>query len=326
MKSKKTFVFIILFLLLIISFSVLLDDTLSNQKNRKIHNISLITSGRNNESLMIMKQGVDQAASELNIDVSFINLSQDNNIDEQKELIDREIKNGADAIILSPVDYEKMASTVEEAMKKVPIILIESNVDLEKTPPTIWNDNYELGELLGEQMIEMGDMGKKVAIIKNNLECKSIADRYEGFMSVMNKINNTYLFWEIPNESQANYYTEIKKRLENNDVDVVVTLSTGMLEYVAEVKKDSNIIDNEKSSIKVYGTGSTSKIISALEEKNINATATQNEFNIGYLGVKAAVDKLEGKKISNSTISSTIVNTDNMYSKENQRLLFPLIR
>ncbi|WP_238903869.1 substrate-binding domain-containing protein [Clostridium sp. YIM B02506] len=326
MKSKKTVAFIILFLLLIISFSVLLDDTLSNQKNRKIHNISLITSGRNNESLMIMKQGVEQAASELNIDVSFINLSQDNNIDEQKELIDREIKNGADAIILSPVDYEKMANTVEEAMKKVPIILIESNVDLEKTPPTIWNDNYELGELLGEQMIEMGDMGKKVAIIKNNLECKSIADRYEGFMSVMNKINNTYLFWEIPNESQANYYTEIKKLLENNDVDVVVTLSTGMLEYVAEVKKDSNIIDNEKSSIKVYGTGSTSKIISALEEKNINATATQNEFNIGYLGVKAAVDKLEGKKISNSTISSTIVNTDNMYSKENQRLLFPLIR
>lgn len=326
MKSKKIFVFIILFLLLIISFSVLLDDTLSNQKNKKIHNISLITSGRNNESLMIMKQGIDQAASELNIDVSFINLSQDNNIDEQKELIDREIKNGADAIILSPVDYEKMANTVEEAMKKVPIILIESNVDLEKTPPIIWNDNYELGELLGEQMIEMGDMGKKVAIIKNNLECKSIADRYEGFMSVMNKINNTYLFWEIPNESQANYYNEIKKLLENNDVDVVVTLSTGMLEYVAEVKKDSNIIDNEKSSIKVYGTGSTSKIISALEEKNINATATQNEFNIGYLGVKAAVDKLEGKKISNSTISSTIVNTDNMYSKENQRLLFPLIR
>lgn len=326
MKSKKTFVFIILFLLLIISFSVLLDDTLSNQKNKKIHNISLITSGRNNESLMIMKQGVDQAASELNIDVSFINLSQDNNIDEQKELIDREIKNGADAIILSPIDYEKMASTVEEAMKKVPIILIESNVDLEKTPPTIWSDNYELGELLGEQMIEMGDMGKKVAIIKNNLECRSIADRYEGFMSVMNKINNTYLFWEISNDSQANYYTEIKKLLENNDVDVVVTLSTNMLEYVAEVKKDSNIIDNEKSSIKVYGTGSTSKIISALEEKNINATATQNEFNIGYLGVKAAVDKLEGKKISNSTISSTIVNTDNMYSKENQRLLFPLIR
>jgi ribose transport system substrate-binding protein len=325
-KSKKTVAFIILFLLLIISFSVLLDDTLSNQKNRKIHNISLITSGKNNESLMIMKQGVDQAASELNIDVSFINLSQDNNIDEQKELIDREIKNGADAIILSPVDYEKMANTVEEAMKKVPIILIESNVDLEKTPPIIWNDNYELGELLGEQMIEMGDMGKKVAIIKNNLECKSIEDRYEGFMSVMNKINNTYLFWEIPNESQANYYTEIKNLLENNDVDVVVTLSTGMLEYVAEVKKDSNIIDNEKSSIKVYGTGSTSKIISALEEKNINATATQNEFNIGYLGVKAAVDKLEGKKISNSTISSTIVNTDNMYSKENQRLLFPLIR
>lgn len=326
MKSKKIGIFIILFFLLIISFSVLVDDTLSNQKNRKIHNISVITSGRNSESLMIMKQGVDQAASELNIDVSFINLSQDNNMEEQKELIDREIKNGVDAIILSPVDYEEMAGTVEEAMKKVPIILIESTVDLDKTPPTIASDNYELGELLGEQMLEMGDMGKKVAIIKNNLECSSIEERYEGLMSVMNEVNNTYIFWSISNDNEVNYYNEIKNLLESNDVDVVVTLSTNMLEYVAEVKKDPNIIANEKSAIKIYGTGSTSKIIAFLEEKTINATATQNEFNIGYLGVKAAVDKLEGKKVSNSTISSTIVNTDNMYSKENQRLLFPLIR
>ena len=49
--------------------------------------------------------------------------------------------------------------------------------------------------------------------------------------------------------------------------------------------------------MKFMELGSTSKIISFLEDKVINATAMQNEFNIGYLGVKTAVDMINGKNI-----------------------------
>ena len=97
-----------------------------------IYNISIITTGKNSEGLMIMKQGIDQAASEMNVNISFVTLSEDNNYTEQAELITREIKNGADAIIISPVDYEKMAEPIENAMKKIPVILIESTVKSDK--------------------------------------------------------------------------------------------------------------------------------------------------------------------------------------------------
>ena len=127
-------------------------------------------------------------------------------------------------------------------------------------------------------------------------------------------------------KNKLTYYNEAKKLLEDNDVDAVVTFDSDILEGVAQAKKDLSSVNKEKTSVEIYGTGSTSKIISFLEDKVINATAIQNEFNVGYLGVKTAVYKINGKNIDNSTISSTVINTKNMYSEENQKLLFPFIR
>ena len=67
--------------------------------------------------------------------------------------------------------------------------------------------------------------------------------------------------------------------------------------------------------------------ISLIEEEIINATVIQNEFNIGYLSVNTAVNKIEHKKIDNKiNIESTVINGENMYSKENQKILFPIVR
>lgn len=325
MKKRRKQISIVLFLLLILSFLLLLGDTLWNEKDKRIYNISVITRGRNSESLMIMKKGIDQAASEMNADISFVTLSEENKVEEQKTLIEREIKNGADAIMISPVDYEKMIEPIEDSMKKVPIILVESTVKSKYVIPSISCDNYKLGVSLGEEVLENRNVSSKVAIIKNNLECSSVKERYDGFMSVMNNTNNTCTFWELSSEKQGTYYNQARKLLEDNDIDIVVTFDAGILEIIAQAKKDLTII-NDKKYAEIYGAGSTSKIISFLEDKVINATAMQNEFNVGYLGVKTAVYKINGKDIDNSNISSTVINTKNMYSEENQRLLFPFIR
>lgn len=326
MKKKRKQTVVILLVLVVLSFLLLLNDTLGNEKDKRIYNISIITTGRNSEGLMIMKQGIDQAASEMNVDISFVTLSEDNSALEQTELIAREIKNKVDAIIISPVDYEKMAEPIESAMKKIPVILIESTVKSEHVLSSISCNNYKLGVSLAEEMKSNGNIDGNIAIVKNNLECSSVKERYDGFMSVMNETKSDYVFWEISSDKQVIYKNEAKKLLEENDVDAVVTFDSGILEGVAQAKRDLSSINKDKNSIEIYGTGSTSKIISFLEDEVINATAIQNEFNVGYLGVKTAVYKINGRNIDNSTISSTVINTRNMYSEENQKLLFPFIR
>ncbi len=326
MKKRKKLIIIIAFLLLISLFPLLLNDTLWHEKDKKIYNISIITRGKNSESLLIMKQGIDQAASEMNVNTSFVTLSEDNSIDEQSQLIEREIKNNADAIIISPVDFEKMTNPIENAMKRVPVILFESTVDSKHVELSISCDNYNLGVNLGKEVIKNGKMCSNIAIIKNNLDCSSIKERYDGFMSVMENTKNNYIFWELKDEKQQTYYNQGKNLLEDNNVDVVVTFDTGILEGISEAKKDLINTNKEKAAIEVYGAGSTSKIISLLEDKTIKATAIQNEFNVGYLSIKSAVNRIKGESMDNSNISSTVVNRDNMYSEENQRLLFPFIR
>jgi len=172
----------------------------------------------------------------------------------------------------------------------------------------------------------MGNTNENIAIVKNNLECSSIKERYDGFMSIMKNTENNCTFWEISGQKEVTHYNEAKQLLKYNNVDAVVTFDPEILELVAEAKKDLSSINKEKTSIQVYGTGSTSKIISFLEDNVISATAMQNEFNVGYLGVKTAVSVINREYVNNETIYSTVINTQNMYSEENQRLLFPLIR
>ena len=326
MKKKRKQISIILFVLLVLSFLLLLNDTILSANDKRIYNISIIVRGKNSESLMIMKQGIDQAASEMNVNISFVTLSEENSYLEQTELIEREINNKADAIIIAPVDYEKMIEPIENAMKKVPVILIESTVQSKNVRPSISCDNYNLGVSLAEKMIQMGNTNENIAIVKNNLECSSIKERYDGFMSIMKNTENNCTFWEISGQKEVTHYNEAKQLLKYNNVDAVVTFDPEILELVAEAKKDLSSINKEKTSIQVYGTGSTSKIISFLEDNVISATAMQNEFNVGYLGVKTAVSVINREYVNNETIYSTVINTQNMYSEENQRLLFPLIR
>jgi ribose transport system substrate-binding protein len=302
-----------------------MNDTLGHEKDKKIYNISVITRGKNSESSMIMRQGIDQAASEMDVNIRFLTLSEDNSTAEQKEVIEKEIKNKTDAIIISPTDYEQMAESIESAMKQMPVILIESTIKSDKKLLSISCDNYNLGVSLGEEVIKNKNIGKNIAVVRNNLECSSIKERYDGFMSVMNSIGNNCTFLQFSDSKQTTYYNESKKLLVNNNVDVVVTLDSDELENVSQAKKDVENINKKISDVQIYGVGSTSKIISFLEDKIINATAVENEFNIGYLSVKTAVDKLNGKDMNKNTISSTVINKENMYSEQNQKLLFPFI-
>lgn len=323
MKKKRKRIFAFLFLLLITSFLLLMNDTLGREKGKKIYNISVITRGKNSESSMIMRQGIDQAASEMDVNVRFTTLSEDNSTAEQKALIDREIKNKTDAIVIVPADYEKMAEPIENAMKKVPVIMIESTIKSDKALTSISCDNYILGVNLADEVVRNGNVNSNIVIVKNNLECSNIKERYDGFMSVMNTTNNNCTFWQFSEHNQSIYRSETKKLLEDNNVDAIITFDSDELEGVSQAKKEFESINNKMADLQIYGAGSTSKIISFLEDKTTNATAIENEFNIGYLGIKTAVDKLNGKKVNTDIISSTVINKDNMYSEQNQRLLFP---
>ena len=73
------------------------------------------------------------------------------------------------------------------------------------------------------------------------------------------------------------------------------------------------------------GIDSSVEQIQLLEEGVYEALAIQKPFNMGYLGVETAVKLLEGEQVETYINSgSELITKENMYTEENQKLLFPV--
>ena len=103
MKRSKKINLIVLLILLFISFILLFCDLFFRDRN-KTYQISVIASGKSDESFMILKEGAEQAALEMNANIRFIFLSKDNDEKEQIELIKRESNNEVDALLICPIE------------------------------------------------------------------------------------------------------------------------------------------------------------------------------------------------------------------------------
>jgi ribose transport system substrate-binding protein len=143
----------------------------------------------------------------------------------------------------------------------------------------------------------------------------------DGLINALGPLGNEMIYWQVPDNSmQASQM--IAEQLEKGKTDVVITLDVTALELAAQA-----ISGSYTESVKLFGIGSTGRVASFIEQGTISATIVQNDFGIGYLGVKSAVDAIEARPVASAfEVEHRLINIKNMYDTENQRLLFPFIR
>ncbi|MEF9954829.1 MAG: substrate-binding domain-containing protein, partial [Clostridium sp.] len=112
--------------ILVLLFLMSSTNLIIKEKKNEIYQVSVIVEDSKDDYYVNLKKGMDQAGVEHNIDVNFITLYERNNSEQQKDMLVREIDAGAQAIILSPVDYIKMASVLENMTVDIPIIILNN--------------------------------------------------------------------------------------------------------------------------------------------------------------------------------------------------------
>ena len=322
MKKSKKINLIVLLILLFISFILLFCDLLFRDKNNT-YQISVISSGKSDESFMILKEGAEQAALEMNANIRFLFLSKDNNEKEQIELIKRECDNEVDALLISPIETEGVAEAIEYAKKKMPVIIIQSSMNIKSSINRVMCDEYNLGQALAKEALNNINKNKNIMIINSNDHSTSCYERYNGILKVLDESNSEYYISNVENYID---YTVLNNVIESSNIGVIICVDREVTENIAELKKKS-VTEGNNNNVLILGVGNTNKIISLLEEKIINATAVQNEFNIGYIAVKNAIEVNDGEKAEKlKLIKSTVIESDDMYSPKNERILFQFVR
>ena len=109
-------------LLLVALYLLSSTDLIIKEKKREICRISVIIDNVNDNYYGSFRAGMDMAEKKYQADVNFITLYAENDEEQQEELIVREIKDGANAIILAPVREDLAVMKLDEISPGCPVI------------------------------------------------------------------------------------------------------------------------------------------------------------------------------------------------------------
>lgn len=218
----------------------------------------------------------------------------ENNSDTQTEQLQWMVENGVQAVILAPVDREKIAPALEILQEaKVKIVNVGSQVqDLSQVDSYIGVDNQEAGKLCGNQLIANLPQGGTVLLLEQT-EINAINERILGFELAIS--GHGFVVAErlqVKSEEKASY-RQVKKFLKEQKVDAIMCgddqMAAGALKAVQELKCKTTIYSTEGSP--------TMKQELAKNNSPVVATVGQSLSDMGRNAVQVAVLLLEGEKV-----------------------------
>ena len=125
MKKRYLLLFAV-FLLAFGALFTLLSAAPLQQRPRDYFEISVVTRESDSSIWASIRQGMEQAANDFDVELRLVTLTETNSVSEQRMLLSREAKGGADALILAPADPNALEDAVAEA--GIPVVTMQAPV------------------------------------------------------------------------------------------------------------------------------------------------------------------------------------------------------
>ncbi|WP_239617932.1 substrate-binding domain-containing protein [Cohnella mopanensis] len=283
------------------------------------------TSDPNVEFWQALAAGTKVAAKEFGVDIEIVGPRTESDVEGQINLLNTIVNYGPlpDAIILAPIDYEKMIPTIEKIIKAgIELVTIDSSVKGGLSSSAIYTDNIAAGDKAGTEAAALLSSSSRVAIINSDRESSSLYERESGVRQAFARFPGIHIMdTYFCNGEEEKAYEITKKLLSGNDpVDGIITLNETATQGAARAVKDLGL----QRGVKLVGFDSSIQGISQLEEGELQAIVVQKPFNMGYLAVKSSVKVLNKMNVdSHIDTGSEVITQANMYTDENEKLLFP---
>ncbi len=319
LKNNKNLLYGILLLLV---FLVLILSQLEQKepKKRPGKHVSFIVYGDDSERWENMRQGAYLVCDENNADLSLITMLSEDDANEQKEIIDREIEDGADVLIVAACNSKEIADYIKE--KRMPAVFVET-VDEEYSggKDVVSPDDYKMGYELGESIVENESEITTVAIISEHTDRDSVTLREKGLRdAIEGKVGKIINWTRSEKQVNSNTRTFIQRAIVSEATDVIVTFDNSTTDALLDA------LTNLNKQSRVYSVSTSNKAVYSLYNGDVRSLEFTNEFSMGYIAAMYAVDRSDArKKYTDYAIDHRIVRKENMYDEDNQTLLFPFV-
>lgn len=309
-KDKKMFIFIEAVLGTMVLFLAFL---MLREKNvDKSYQISVIVENADDTQWSAFKYGLKMAAEDKGAEMVMVSTGASLSQEEEKKLIEEEIKNGADGVIVQPVSGEDTQQMLKKVGNKAEIMLVDDILSGIEKFPVIQPDAYAIGKTLVEELLKDygGNLeGKTLGILNGKEGLKSSAEKEKGFIEALQG-TGAEIVWSD---------TQITENMP--DVDFVIALDDNSLRAAGEMAAANNL-----HGAIVYGIGNSTQSVYYLDMGIAECLVIPDTFNVGYQSLTELVNKLEKAfyEYENQEIPYTVMRKENMFSKENQEVIFTM--
>lgn len=313
-----TYVCLLVILMFWVSYTMVMRSS-----EEKLLKISVILTGSENDRWLAVKNGMAQAASDMEVELEFPRVSQHPSTNDEWDIIARELYvNKADAVIVEPIGKELMSGNISGEYE-IPIVFIDSDVEPQGVYSCIKVDDEQIGITLADELYKTYGAqlkNKSIGVVCGVYSRLSMNIRYRSFYERLAE-HGGRIRWTLGLGN--NLERGLDMQLGRSAPDIIVALGN----YETETVVDKIMQHGMENDIALYGEGYSAKAVYFLEKGIIDCLVLPNEYMLGYMAVEEATNKAQhlSNKERNTIIELHSIRSDEVFLDNNQKMLFPYI-
>jgi len=288
------------------------------------YEIGVVPKGLAHQFWLTVRAGAEAGGEEFNADIIWQGPSAETEIAKQITIIEDMISSRVDAVVMAACDENALIATLQKAIDAgITVVTIDSGVKSDIPVSFVATDNIagaraaaaELARLVGEE--------GKVGLIPFVPGSATSEMREQGFKDGIKE------YPKIELDSVLYCHSDVAKGM---NVTQDMMTSCPDLKGIFAANEAGAIgcaqalrAAGKAGVVKLVAFDGSDEEIAALKDGTVQALVVQNPFQMGYLGVKAAVDHIEGRPVEKRIDTGvTVVTMANFNEPDIQKLLYPL--
>ncbi|GAA5216804.1 substrate-binding domain-containing protein [Corallincola platygyrae] len=271
--------------------------------------VLLVMKSLVNPFYLELEKGAKRAAKEQGIELIVRSGTNETLVEQQAELIDKQLRMGIDAIVIAPADSVRIVPVLKKAsLAGIKLINIDNRISQKAVAnaglspiPFVSVDNNQGGYLAAQHLVEKTKLlgQRKALIIEGPRAAANARQRREGAKRAFAESPSV----NIVGSEVGNWHLEqayaITKRVHNEHPDLaLIFCANDMMALGAALY----LQENKLKQIKIAGYDDIPDARTAIQDGWMMATIDQQAEMQGYAGVVAAAKQLRGEKVEDEVI------------------------
>lgn len=270
--------------------------------------IGFSISTLSNPFFTTMSDAAQAKADELGVELTVVD-AQDDSAKQMTDLEDLSVQ-GADVIIVNPVDSDAVTTSIEDLNTKgIPVLTVDRVANGGEVVSHIASDNTLGGQLAGDYAIELLNGEGNVVILEGVPGASATIERGEGFESAIDgKLN--VIDKQVANFDRVEALSVMEDLISahGDDIDLVFAHNDEMALGAQEALRSAGMDD-----VFVIGFDATDDAKTSIANGEMDATVEQQPSLMGETAIETAVKVANGEEVEATIpVDVTLVTSDNL--------------